>query len=219
MELTYGEKKQYKYLSFLAMVYVTIMVSATTVAYKIVQIGPFTATCASIIFPFTFTLGGIISEVYGYKVSRRLIFSSIFCGLLFAAIINGCIYLPSPTDWNGQPAFKTTLGNAFRFAVSGTIGSLLSGYINIYAVTHWKVLLKGKYFAFRSFGASTIGEFVLVSLTTFLSFIGTLPTNMVFKMFLFAYLSKIFYSLTLLWPATMVAIILKKVENVDIFDN
>ncbi len=219
MELMHRSRQQYKYFYLLAMIYTTIMVAATTVAYKVVQIGPFIATSASVVFPVTFTLGGIISEVYGYEISKKLVFSSIFCGLLFAVIVNSCIYLPSPPNWQGQAAFTTTLGHTLRFAVSGTIGSLVGSYINIFSVTRWKALMKGKYFPLRSFGASTIGEFCLVLITTLLSFLGTLPTNMVFKMFLFAYVSKILYSLLLLWPAAIVAIMLKKSEGIDIFDN
>lgn len=219
MNFSYQAKQQYKYFYLLAMIYTTIMVAATTVAYKVVEIGAFAATSASLIFPMTFTLGSIISEVYGYEISKKLIFASMFCGLLFAAIVNSCIYLPSPAEWSGQAAFTATLGHTFRFAVAGTLGSLIGSYVNVFAVTRWKALLKGKWFPLRSFGASTIGEFFLVSITTLLSFWGTLPDHMVFKMFLFAYFSKILYSSLLLWPAAIAAAALKKLEGIDVFDN
>lgn len=212
-------QSQYKYLTLLAMMYVTFMVAGTTVAYKMIQLGPFVATSASLIFPATFTLGGVISEVYGYVLAKRLVWQAMFCGILFAALVNLIVLLPGADGWTGEAAFQQILGNSLRFALAGTVGSLLGSMVNVYIISRWKVLVKGKYFALRSLGASTIGEFILVLITTFLAFVHTVPTPMLIKIFLFAYFSKVVYSLLLVWPAALITVILKKLEQIDIYDN
>lgn len=213
------KQREYSYLNFLAILNLTVLVSASTVAYKIVQIGPFTATCSSLIFPVTFMLTGIISEVYGYDLSRRLLTETFFCGLVFAAIVNFCVYLPSPLDWHGQTSFFDVLGHTFRFSVAGTVGSIVGSHVNVFAVTRWKALLKGRYFILRILGASSIGQFFLVLITTFSAFLGMMPTEVVVRMFWFAFFSKIVYALVLLWPAALIVVLLKRHESVDVYDN
>ena len=211
-------KTQYKYYTLLACMYVTIMVASTTVAYKPVQIGPFTATASSLLFACTFAISSIIAEVYGRKTSKTLIWIVIPCGLLFTILITGLSHLPSPADWNKQAAFNYVLGSSMRFAAFGTVGSIISYHINIYLITKWKFLTSGKYFTLRTIGANSFGEFFLVAITTFGAFSGVYPTREVISIFAFAYISKIFFSFILAWPSALIATITKKRERLDVYD-
>ena len=66
-------KNQYKAFSLLSMIYITIILAADVLIYKIAQVDDFTFTVGSLVTPFWFLMTDIIAEVYGYQLTRRLI--------------------------------------------------------------------------------------------------------------------------------------------------
>ncbi len=197
------------YLMVLALLFLTIMLASTSVAYKPLKIWIFSATASSLLFASTFAISSVIAEIYGQHVSKVLINIIIPCGLLFSAIVSLISHLPSPQYWHHQKDFNYVFGDSFRFAVFGTIGSIVSFRVNTYLISKWKFLTKGRYFPLRVIGANTCGEFFLVLITTFGGFYNIFSLHVVFKMFLFAYLSKIVYAFFLSWPAAFLASYIK----------
>lgn len=206
-------KPNYKYFTLLSMIYLTIMVSSTSVAYKPVEFGSIVATSSSLLFAFTFAISSIIAEVYGKESSMRLINQIIPCGLLFTVIVSLTIHLPSPSNWHHQADYSYVFGDSLRFAIFGTIGCWISYRINTFLITKWQILTRGKYFPLRIIGANTIGEFFLVLITTFGAFYGVFPLREVVSMFIFAYLSKIVFAFLLSWPSAFIAVIIQKKEK------
>jgi uncharacterized integral membrane protein (TIGR00697 family) len=211
-------RPQYKYYTTLALFHLTIMVAATSVAYKPVKIFIFTATASSLLFALTFSVNSIIAEIYGKKKSKELINQIIPCGLLFSFIVSFIPYLPSPENWHHESDFLYVFGHSARFAIFGTIGSYISYRVNTYLISRWKKLTSGSFFPLRIVGANTFGEFFLVLITSFGAFYGVYPTSDVVSMFLFAYFSKIIYAIILSWPAAFIAIMIKRKEGVDVYD-
>ena len=111
-----NKKPTYKYFTLLALIYLTIMVASTSVAYKPVKLWSLTATASSLLFAFTFAISSIIAEVYEKENSIRLINQIIPCGLLFTVIVTAAIHLPSPNNWHHQLDYTYVFGNSFRFA-------------------------------------------------------------------------------------------------------
>lgn len=218
MNLSTESKQQYKYFTRLSLFYLTIMVASTSIAYKPVKIWIFTATASSLLFALTFSISSIIAEVYGIKKSKELINQLILCGLIFSIIVTLVPHLPSPGDWHHQAAYDYVFGLSFRFAMFGTIGSWIAYRINVYLITKWKFLTRGRYFPLRVIGANTFGEFFLVLITTFGAFYHVYPLKEVISMFLFAYFSKIIYALLLSWPSAIIAVAIKRREGIDIYD-
>src|SRR5579863_4711022 len=89
-----------KCLLFIAMLYVTISVTATVLAYRFVAIGQTTVSGATIIFPFNFFIIDIIAEVYGFNISRKIIWMGLICELIFALLSEFLIFMPYPSFWN-----------------------------------------------------------------------------------------------------------------------
>lgn len=211
-------KQHYQCFTLLALLYLTIMVASTSVAYKLVDVFGFIATASSLLFAITFAINSIIAEVYGAAVTRILINQIIPCGLVFSLLVTLVPHLPSPPNWHHQAAFNYVFGFSFRFSVFGTIGAWLSYKINTYLIQKWKFLTKGRYFPLRVIGANTIGEFFLVFITTFGAFYHVYPLPEVIDIFLFAYLSKFVYALILSWPSALIAMIIKRKEGIDVYD-
>lgn len=213
MILARKQQPKYKCDITLALLHLTVMVAATSMAYKPVKIFTITATASSLLFALTFAISSIVAEIYGKEKTQELIHQIIPCGLIFSIIVTLIPHLPSPDDWHHQADFMYVFGNSFRFSVFGTIGSFTAYKVNTYFISKWKRLTNGAYFPLRIIGANTLGEFFLVLITTFGAFYRVYPLDEVISMFLFAYFSKVIYALILSWPAAFIAVIIKRREN------
>lgn len=203
----------HKYERIIAMIYLTLLLAATVSAYKIVNVGFFPEPGSTLIFTSSYFFGTLVAELYGPYIAKQLIFEAIICGLIFGILIFCIDYLPSANLYlNNSKEYHSVLGNTLRFTVSGTIGFILSSYINIHLVSKWRKLLNGKYYIIRSLGSTAIGELVATFLAGFLTFLGMMPIIKIVKLMGYAYLFKICYDLFAIWPIAFVVYLLKKKE-------
>lgn len=200
------------------MLYMTIKLITVILIYKIVLIGPFSATASTFIMPFWFFLGDIIAEVYGYKISRHVIWMAMLCQFLFAFTCYALIQLQSPPMWLYQSAYEQILGKLPRVALASFLAIVLGAFINVYILTKWKILLKGKYFWLRSLGASTIGETVFTLIAYLTEFLGVVPFSKILQLMSISFAVKLIFGPLLVIPASIIAKIVKKVEGVDCYD-
>lgn len=156
--MTTIDNKPYRYLYLLTMIYVTIMAAVSVLSKKIIILSGHITMAGTLFIPFWFILSDIITEIYGYTISRNIIWLSFICHFLFSILCTIGLKIPSPTFWHGQAAYELVLGDLIRINISGLIAYIISGYINIYLLIKWKSILKGRYFWIRSFFASTISE-------------------------------------------------------------
>ena len=96
-----------KYLLLFAMLFMTLLLAGTAVARKIVEIGWFNLPASTVLLAFTYALGDVITEVYGYAIMRQLIWFCVICGWVFALVVQVAIHLPSPDYWHLQGEFNT----------------------------------------------------------------------------------------------------------------
>jgi hypothetical protein len=103
--------KQYKHLLFISMLYLAVMLCSAVLIYKPIAMKFGYASAATLTFPLWFVLSDIIAEVYGFQLSRKILWSGFFCQFIFSL---GCfllIHTPSPELWREQPAFDLVLGH------------------------------------------------------------------------------------------------------------
>lgn len=205
--------QNYKYARFLAMVYLTFLLAATVVAYRIVKIGPFPEPGSTLIYTFSFFLANVYSEIYEGALARKLIFESIACGYIFAILLSVINLFPAPSYWNNQDAYDQVLGHVFRFTNAGVIGYLISSFLNVYLITHWKRKMNGKLFWLRSLAASSLSELAATFIAGIITFMGMLPTKEMFILLSSALIFKIIYGFIAIFPASFLAFYLKKKES------
>lgn len=210
--------KQYKAFSLLAMIYITIILSADVLIYKIVNFGSITITVGSLVTPFWFVMTDIIAEVYGYQLTRRLIWSGIVCGLLFTIICVSLIHLPSPTYWHYQSAYDQVLGKLPRVMMGYIAGVMAGAFANTYLITKWKILVRGKYFWLRSIGSSGVGQLAFTIVTLMLDLLGVIPLHIIMQLIVISFVIKLLVTTTLAFPSTLIVGYLKQVENIDVYD-
>ena len=187
-------------------------------AYRMVSFGSFLLPGGTLFFPASYLIGDMIAEVYGYQIARQLVWSAIFCQLFVSCLIIAVLHLPFPANWHYEQDFNIVLGHSLRYALASTIGNFLGEFINIYIITKFKVLLKGKHFWIRSLGASCIGEAVLTSTVFFITFSGITSFHDILKLTLSGYLFKIFFSIIAILPVTFLVAFLKRNEGIDAYN-
>ncbi len=211
----------YKYIIFLAMLFVTIDLSAVSMAYKMVTInGLFKINSgATFIFPITYALGDIITEVYGYNMARKLIWFSLFFQFVFAFLITAVIHLPSPSFWQSELDYIAVFGSIIKFVSAAAVANIISNFMNIYIVSKLKIPFEGKLFWLRSILSAVTSEFILVVIILYVAFYGGgMTLSKIWVMFKSSYFLDITYAIALVVPSAFTANFLKKSENVDVYD-
>lgn len=112
----------FKFMPLLGMLYITLMLTALILIYKPFSIGFILTTCAGLISPFSFVLGDIIAEVYGYRIAKRILIFALICQFVFCLLITCFVQLPSPSDWKMQPYYNYVTHDFLKIYFSVVIG-------------------------------------------------------------------------------------------------
>jgi len=210
-------KSEYKYMRLVALVYVTLLLSATVSSYRIIQFGTLQIPGSTFFYAFSFFWANIFTEIYGAENSKRLIIETILCGYIFALSITLINHFPAPSYWNNKVVFASALGHILRFTVAGNIGYLSSAFSNVYFSSRLKFKIKSRYFWLRNLAASSLSEGVATFVAGLLTFFGMLPAEKILLVMGDALLFKLALGFLAVWPASFVAFLLKKVERIDDF--
>lgn len=218
MQFMDAKRNQYKYLIFLSMLCITIKITTIVLIYKIIKIGPFSASASTLGMPLWFMLGDIIAEVYGYKMARHVIWMAIICQFTFAFLCVLLINLNAPIGWLSQESYNHVLGNLPRVTLSSFLAIVGGAFINVYALSKWKIFLRGKYFWLRSIGASSVGELVFTVIAYITEFLGVVPLPTLLQLMAISYITKLVLNIVLAVPSGWIAFTLKRLEGVDTYD-
>lgn len=208
-----------KFYPPIAMLFVSLFIAVNLITQKLVPIGDsLMLTAGDFLYPLSYMLSIILTEVYGYTMSRRVIWTAFVCNGFVAIIIIFSIWLPAAVKWQEQQAYTMILGRTPRILAASFSAFLVGEFIGTYILAKIKVLTLGKYLWFRTLSSTFIGQFIDSITFTVIAFMGILTWHDVIILSITAYWCKIIYQ-TLLTPAIyMVVRFLKKQEHVDIFD-
>ena len=204
---------QHKFLIFLCMLYITLMIISGVFVHRVIAFHGIVEPGGIFIFPLTYFLGDVIAEVYGYRIARNVLWSSLIVQFLFALIVFLVLRVHQMPVFQGkifyQPVFNGLLTYVFWF----TLGSILGGMLNIIVITKLRFLLKGKYFWLRSLGATTVGEFIfsIIALTPIL--MSAFSVKQALMIAVYAYLFKLVYGVFITFPASFIVVLLKTFER------
>jgi queuosine precursor transporter len=197
-------------------VYITCLITANTIAVKVISLGSFMLPAAVFVFPISYIFGDILTEVYGYKLARRVIWLGFACNLLFVFFAWIGQLLPSAPFWGGQAAYKTILGYTPRLLAASFTGYLVGEFVNSYVLARMKVLTKGRWLWSRTIGSTIAGEGLDTAIFIVAAYAGT-PTFAAIMIFNH-WISKVGIEVVFT-PATYAIVNwLKRKENSDVYD-
>ena len=209
----------FKFYTPIAMLFVTLFFVVNIIAQKLVPISDnIMLTAGDFVYPLNYVLSIILTEVYGYSMSRRVIWSAFVCNLLVVAIIMFAVALPAAPSWHGQEQYAAVLGQAPRLLAASFGAFLIGEFIGTYILAKVKIFTSGKYLWFRTIGATSIGQIVDSFVFTVIAFASILSWHDIMILSMSAYWCKMVYQILMTPGVYAFAGFLKKYERVDIFD-
>ena len=218
--------RQYRYYEFVMAAFVTVLICSNLIGpAKIAQadlplVGIVSFGAGVLFFPISYVFGDILTEVYGYARSRRVIWAG-FGGLAFAAFMSAIVvWLPPAPFWNNQAAYEIAFGSTWRIAAASLIAFLCGEFVNSFVLAKMKILTRGRWLWTRTIGSTIFGEGVDSLLFYPLAFWGSglIPDDRLPQIMLVQFVSKV--GLEVVFTPITYAVVgwLKRVEQEDYYD-
>jgi uncharacterized integral membrane protein (TIGR00697 family) len=216
--MTQGRQQSYRYFDLIMALFVAVLLISNVASSKIVDLGPFTFDGGTLLFPISYIFGDILTEVYGYRRSRRVIWAGFACAGLMAGVFALVGALPPAEGWEHQEAYEAILGTTPRIVLGSLIAYFAGEFSNSYTLAKMKIWTQGRWLWTRTIGSTLVGEGVDTVLFVTIAFAGTMPwslfgsivvSNYVFKVGLEAVMTPVTYQITSF---------LKRTENEDVYD-
>ena len=216
-EIQKPRERDYKYLDFLILIFVVVLLISNLIAAKFTAIGPLRFSAAQLLFPVTYIFGDIFTEVYGYGASRKAIWRGFFASALMAAMGLFAIWLPPAPEFKNQQAFETIFGVVPRIVAGSLLAFWFGEFTNSYTMAKLKLLTGGRYLWTRTVGSTVAGQAVDTTIVVCFIFYGQ-PLATIANLILSGYVFKVVYEV-LATPLTYAVVnFLKRQEGVDVFD-
>ena len=214
-----GHREGYS-LAFVVVVtlFVTALITANITAVKLLGVFGLVLPAGVLVFPVSYICGDVLTEVYGYRVARRVIWLGFLCNLLAVAAIYLGGVLPAASIWQDQQAYETILGYTPRLLAASFLAYLLGEFANSYVLAKMKVATNGRWLWSRTIGSTLVGQGLDSLVFVVLAFVGTIPIWSMISAVVAQWLVKSAYE-ALATPLTYVVVNrLKRIEGIDAYD-
>jgi len=213
-----GDQKAYRYFDLVTAAFVAVILISNVASSKFLVLGPFTFDGGTLLFPVSYIFGDILTEVYGYRNARRVIWAGFTAAALMAGAFALVGVLPSAPGWTKQEAYTAILGTTPRIVLGSLVAYWAGSFSNAFIMAKVKLLTNGRWLWMRTISSTLVGEGIDSVLFILVAFIGTLPastlwagiaSNYVFKCGIEAAMTPVTY-----W----IVRVLKRAENLEIYD-
>jgi uncharacterized integral membrane protein (TIGR00697 family) len=208
-------------LIVLSALFVTVLLTSNLIAVKLVTFGPLTLPAAVIVFPLSYLFGDVLTEVYGYAVTRRVIWLGFACNLIFVLFILAAGALPGAAGaWDpaAQSAFERILGFTPRLLAASFIAYVAGEFVNSFVMARLKIATQGRWLWTRTIGSTLVGQGLDSAIFITGAFAGVLPGGILLRTILYQWGFKTAYEVVAT-PLTYALVnFLKRYERQDPFD-
>jgi uncharacterized integral membrane protein (TIGR00697 family) len=199
-----------------ACVFVTCLIMSNILAVKLIEVHGRVLDAGNVVFPVSYIIGDVLTEVWGFRAARRVIWIGFGCNLLAALAIQAAIALPAAGFWGQQQAYDDILGFSARLLVASFCAFLIGEFTNSVIMAKMKVWTEGRWLWTRTISSTVVAEALDSTVFVTIAFAGTgvplmntITTNWVFKTG---------YEV-LATPLTYLVVgYLKRSEGVDVYD-
>ena len=210
-----------KWLPVITGLFVAVLLVSNIASVKPVYVGPFTFDGGTILFPLSYIFGDILTEVYGYKASRRVIWTGFICAALMALILWAVGKLPAPaTDWDpeAQAGYERVLMPVGRIVFASLIAFFAGEFSNSYILAKLKIRTKGRFLWIRTIASTLVGQGIDTAIFCLIAFLGYFTTGTLIAVIISNYIFKCGFEI-LATPVTYAVVIgLKRSEGMDVYD-
>jgi uncharacterized integral membrane protein (TIGR00697 family) len=213
-----GNAAGFRYFDILMALFVAVLLISNIASTKIVTLWKFTFDGGTILFPLSYIFGDVLTEVYGYRRTRRVIWTGFFAALMMSLILWLVQLMPPADGWTNQEAYESLIGFIPRIVMASLVAYFTGEFVNSWLLSRLKVKTEGKYLWIRTIGSTLAGEGIDTLLFTLIAFWGVLPHDLLLTVLISNYLFKCSVEI-LFTPATYALVgFLKRKEQTDVFD-
>jgi uncharacterized integral membrane protein (TIGR00697 family) len=212
------QEKAYKFFDLITALFVAVLLISNIASSKILKLGPFTFDGGTLLFPISYIFGDILTEVYGYRRSRRVIWTGFACAGLMAGVLALVGALPPAEGWENQEAYLAILGTTPRIVAGSLIAYFAGEFSNSYTLAKMKILTDGRWLWTRTIGSTLVGEGVDTLLFVTIAFAGTLSWPLFWSIIVSNYLFKCGLEAAMTPVTYRITSFLKEAENEDAYD-
>ena len=176
---------------------------------------------AVVIFPISYIINDLLTEVYGYRKAMKVIWMG-FAMSAFVALAAGLVsILPAPIDPENivvADSFNHLFGLIARTTAASLLAFILGSHMNAWVLSTMKIATKGKGFGWRAVASSIVGELSDSVIFYPLAFIGSMPFKTILSIIVTQVTVKTLYEVIILPVTAMISRKLKAKEGIDTFD-
>lgn len=227
MAQKHDEPRGYRLLPLVTAVFVTVLIISNIIAVKMVQLAGLVLPAAVILFPVAYIFGDVLTEVYGYRQARRVIWTGFFCNLIAVIAIWVAGALPAVTFWNAgvypsateaQQAYAAILGFTPRLLAASFTAYLVGEFLNSFVLAKLKLRTKGRFLWIRTISSTIVGEGADSAIFLTVAFWGILPAAGLATAILSQWLFKVTYEVIATPLTYLIVGKMKQIEKEDYYD-
>jgi len=199
-------------------IFVTTLIAANITSVKLIDVWGLVLPAGIVIFPVSYIVGDVLTEVYGYARARRVIWLGFFCNLLTVGVIWLGEVIPPASFWDGQAAYQRILGYAPRLLGASFLAYLAGEFVNAYVMARMKVATRGRWLWTRTIASTLLGQGVDSLVFISVAFSGTVPMGVLGVGIVTQWLAKSAYEAAATPVTYLVVGFLKRQEGADVYD-
>jgi hypothetical protein len=213
----------------IAALFITCLITANIIAVKLITLGvepirhggfqfPGPLPAAIVIFPLSYIFGDILTEVYGYRQARKIIWLGFFCNLIAVLAFWVAGQIPA-LDSDVQNAYERILGYTPRILAASFLAYLVGEFANSFVLAKMKIKTKGRFLWTRTIGSTIVGEGLDALVFITIAFGGSMSWALIGGIILTHWLVKTGYEVVATPFTYLVVNSLKKKEGIDTYDH
>lgn len=220
-------KKNYKYYDLVMVAFVVVLICSNLIgpgklSYLTVFGYKMQVESGNLFFAFSYIFGDILTEVYGFARSRRVIWAafgaSIFAAVMAYVVVNIPSTMKDDYQIQLQSSIEMVFGNTWRIVLASLVAFWCGEFVNSFVLAKMKILTKGKHLWTRTIGSTLFGQLVDSSIFYTIAFYGIWQGNDLIRQTIWAFSMKVTWEAVLTPFTYFVVAKLKKAENEDYFD-
>ena len=213
------DNRSYKYIDLITGLFATLLIVSNFASTRIIEMGGgLSFDAGTLMFPFTYIFNDLLTEVYGYNRSRRVIWIG-FMALTISAVSLGLVGLFPPAEgWELADAWDSIMGLVPRIVGASLLAYFVGEFVNSYVLAKLKVKTEGKHLWFRLIGSTAVGQIFDTLIFASIAFIGVLDWDLWLTLVVSNYVFKVGIEIILLPFTAFVVSRIKKAEGADVYD-
>ena len=209
----------FKYYNTITIIFIICLITSNMGATKLCQFGSLVLPGGIVVFPLLYVMNDILTEVYGFSASRRVIWLALFSNLFFTLVLYAIVYFPAAEHHSNQESYANIFGLTPTIFVASFSSYFIGELLNASTISTLKIIQSGKNFASRAIISTCFGAMIETSIFVGIAFGSILSTRASITMIFTLTALKVLYELLVLPITLKITQYLKKVEGVDSYES